>query len=269
MVKGKRGTKGGFVRLLQEKLREVIIGAIIGVIALVGATFRDELATIIKESLFYGTVEITTDDENLKRHSQVTVLDGNQASVCSFLLNTQSSVRLSPGNYTIRVFYPKVDASKEAIFEEPFELRRREHKQIFPVLKLPNTIFVNLAVSKEKFVPEEQISFTINSDKDGYLWLFSPDSSGNPNLLFPNPSCADNRIEAGETYIIPPYKEDSFTIKTRSTPGEDTVVCIVTQSNDHQFALSRLTKVVPYVSSKMTVTDEALWGYDKKTVMVE
>lgn len=269
MTRGKRKSGGGFAQVLQRELKRLVIAAIIGIIALVGAIFRDELRTVIEERVFYGTVEIVTDDENLRKHGEVTILDGSQAPVRSFLLSTQLSTRLSPGDYTVQVFYPSTDASKETVFEEPFELGRRGYHQIFPVLKLPNTISVNLGISKETFVPEEQISFTINSDKDGYVWLFSPNSSGNPNQFFPNRSYVNNRIQAGERYVVPPYQEDSFTLKTRSTPGEEMIVCIITQSNDQQFALFGLKTVVPHVSLKITVTREALWGYDKKTLRIE
>jgi len=269
MTKSKRKSGGGFLGWLERQLKKLVVLAIIGVVAVVLTIFQNELRTMIEEGLLYGTVEIITDDENLKRHGEVIILDGSQTSVCSFLLNTQLSVRLSHGYYTIRVFYPSTDPSKEMVFEEPFELKRRGHKQVFPILRLPNTVSVKLGVSKETFVPEEQISFTIDSSKDGYVWLFSPDNSGNPSQFFPNRDLSDNRIEAGETYNVPSCKDDSFTLTTRSTPGEETIVCIITESNDQHFALSCLKKIVPYVSVKITVTREAVWGYDKKTIRIE
>ncbi len=269
MKKDKRQAEDGFLQLLQRELKKLIIGAIIGAIALIGFILRDELSSVIKEGFFYGTVEVIIDDENIRKHSDITILNGSRASVRSFLLNAQSSVRLSSGNYIVQISYPKADGSKEVIFEEPLELKRREHRRISPLVRLPNTISVNLETPKERFVPEEQISFTVTSDKDGYLWLFSPDSKGNPNLFFPNESYADNHIEAGERYVIPPYGENSFALQTRDTPGEEEIVCLVTQSSDEQFALSCLKRLVPHVSLKITVTKETLWGYDRKIISIE
>ncbi len=70
-------------------------------------------------------------------------------------------------------------------------------------------------------------------------------------------------------YIIPPYQDNSFTFQVRDTPGEKTIICTIIQPNDPEFTLLCLKKVVPDISLKITVSHEALWGYDKKIIRVE
>ncbi len=54
------------------------------------------------------------------------------------------------------------------------------------------------------------ISFTVT--KDSYLVLYDIDSTGNVNILFPNPYHPDNLVRKGRVYTIPGdnYKHDLF-----------------------------------------------------------
>jgi hypothetical protein len=268
MKSGKKELSKELFQLLCNNLKVRIIAGIFAVFASAGFVFLDELKTLTRELFFSGTVKVIAEDQSLKKHSQVIILDANHSPQSTFLLDTtQTSAKLPPGNYIIQIYYPKANGSKELILEKPFELERREQENISLTHKLPNIINVNMETPKDEFAPEEQIYFTVLTNRDSYVWLFSPDSKGNPNLIFPNESCEDNRIEAGKTYAIPPH--DTFTLKTRSTPGEEVIVSVATEINDKQLALTCLKKVFPSVSLKVSVTEEALWGYDKKTIKVK
>jgi hypothetical protein len=265
--KGKKESRKGFFQLFRESLKARMIAAIFATVAAVGLVFLDELKTFTREFFFYGTIEVIVEDQSLKKYSHVTILGADHSPQRTFLLKIQTSAKLAPGNYIIRIYYPTPDGSHELVFEKPFELKRRKKEIVEVTYKLPNIITVKLGLPKDDFVPEEQIHFTVMSDKDGFIWVFAPDNKGNPNPIFPNESYHDNRIEAGKKYTIPPY--NTFTLQTRSTPGEEKIVSIVSEINDRQFALSCLKKVIPSVSMKISVTHEALWGYDKKTIKVK
>jgi hypothetical protein len=263
----KKESSKGFYQLFRESLKAQFIAAIFAIIAGVGFIFLDELKTLTREFFFYGTVTIIVEDQNLRPSSKVTILGVDNTPLRTFLLKTQTSAKLKGGNYTIQIHYPRPDGTEELILEKPLELKRRKRETVFVTYRLPNTISVNLYLPKIEYVTQELIHFNVMSDKGGYIWLFAPDHKGNPNPIFPNEGYQDNRIEVGKKYTIPPY--DTFKLHTKSTPGKEDIVCIVSEINDKQFALSCLKKVIPSVSLKISVTNEALWGYDKKTITVK
>lgn len=261
-----KASRKKFLHQFCESLKARLITAIFAILAGIGFVFLDELKTFTLEFFFYGTIEFIVEDQSLKKHSHVSILGSDQGTRRTFRLGAQTSTKLAPGNYIIRIYYPTADGSQELVFDESLELRRREKEIIKVTYKLPSTISVRLDLPKVDYVPEEQIHFTAMSDKDGFIWLYAPDNKGNPNPIFPNENYHDNHIEAGKKYTIPP--DNTFTLQTRSTPGVEEIVVIVSEINDRQFALFCLKKVVPSVKIKISVTHEALWGYDKKMINV-
>lgn len=253
---------------LKRHLKRPTVWAVALLVAALTVVMKDELVTVIRESFFYGKLEMVTDDPAIMNYGRVTVYDGKGSVQHRFQLNSRRMIRLPSGNYFIEVTCPGPDAVQVRIMEMPIDIPRRGYVKVDIISSLPNAIVVRLTPSKNEYVRGEQLFVGVNSTRDGYIWLFSPDSQGNPNQLFPNENFTDNRIKAGLLYSIPPTRGKPFSLLTKDTPGQELIVCIVTQENDQAFTYACLGKVVPNIRSKVNVSREIPWGYDKCIITV-
>lgn len=248
-----------------KSLMVFVVAFIAGVF---GGAMKDELVPVIKKSFFYGELEMATEDPALMNYGRVTVYDGKGSVQHRFQLSSRRTIKLPSGNYLIEVTSPGPDATHMKIMERPIDMPTRGYVKVDVIPSLPNTIAVRITPSKSECVRGEQFSVRVTSTRDGYIWLFAPDSQGNPNQFFPNENFTDNRIKAGQVYSIPPAKGPLFSLVAMDTPGQELIVGIVTEDSDQAFTYACLKKVVPNIGSKVNVSREILWGYDKCIITV-
>ena len=72
------------------------------------------------------------------------------------------------------------------------------------------------------------ISFEFEADRDCYLTLIDISTDGSITILFPNKYNYDNRVEAGETYIIP-AKDMGYQVRVTGPAGNEMVKAIATE----------------------------------------
>jgi hypothetical protein len=73
----------------------------------------------------------------------------------------------------------------------------------------------------------ERLRFRFSANFNGYLYVMNQGASGDYELLFPRQDTGiDNRVEAGETYIVPATKGGSF--RVAGPPGYDVMHWMVT-----------------------------------------
>ena len=263
-----RHIPGHIYSRLKRYLKKPMVWALALIVSTFGFVMRDELAAVTKKWFFYGKLEMVTDDSAIINYGRVTVYDGKGSVQHRFQLSSRRTIRLPSGNYLIEVTCPGPDAAQVKIMERPIDIPTRGYVKVDIISSLPNAIVVRLTPSKNEYVRGEQLFVGVTSTRDGYIWLFSPDSQGNPNQLFPNDNFTNNRIKAGLFYPIPPTKGESFSLVTRDTPGQELIVGIVAEENDQAFTYACLGKIVPNIRSKVNVSREILWGYDKCIITV-
>ncbi|NUO82328.1 DUF4384 domain-containing protein [candidate division KSB1 bacterium] len=89
-------------------------------------------------------------------------------------------------------------------------------------LENPSAPFqITIATTKESFLLDELVTFTLTADRNCYVHLFDIGASGKIHLLFPNKLQPNNFIKAGETIRIE-------NIKASPPAGMETVKAIAT-----------------------------------------
>jgi len=73
------------------------------------------------------------------------------------------------------------------------------------------------------FKSGERIKLTIESNRDGYLYVLNIGSSGNSHMLFPNPGVVSNRVVAGLPHSVP-FKTY---MRFDNNPGEELVLLML------------------------------------------
>jgi hypothetical protein len=86
---------------------------------------------------------------------------------------------------------------------------------------------VSVAAAKDRFTVGEKMSFTVESDKSGKLWLITVGPDDAKRLVFPNSYATDNSIEGGKAVQLPGDME-SWSLRAADPLGENLVVAIVT-----------------------------------------
>jgi hypothetical protein len=66
----------------------------------------------------------------------------------------------------------------------------------------------------------EQIYISFQLNKDSYLTLYDIDSTGNVNILFPNPYQRDNFVRGGRIYTIP-AEESGYNLVVKGPTGKE------------------------------------------------
>jgi len=74
------------------------------------------------------------------------------------------------------------------------------------------TVWTDKGVETPTYYVGERIYVSFSVTRDCYVVLYDIDSTGNVNILFPNPYHADNMVRAGRVYTVPTsnYKHDLF-----------------------------------------------------------
>lgn len=87
----------------------------------------------------------------------------------------------------------------------------------------------------------ETIQVSVRSERQGYLYLFYCDASGQTTCLFPNQIQADNSIPAGDTVIVP-AAQAPFQLRVGPPYGTEVLKAIVTTVPLQSIELETLTK---------------------------
>lgn len=92
------------------------------------------------------------------------------------------------------------------------------------------TFYVRVNVDRDDRIYREgeTIKITVNSGKDGYLYVFNEDVNGNITLLFPNAYHSDNKIKRLENVQVPISEETDFVLRVSSPTGTEYIQAVVT-----------------------------------------
>jgi hypothetical protein len=262
-----RGTRiAVLIRKSRPRFVALFLAALTAALGAIGAIYLDELVSAVKTLTLTGTLELEVAQSSVVERGQVAVLGKGNTREADFLLRDMTKVGLRPGNYVVQVFYPNLQGENELVMEMPVDVRHWDTTKTLVDYAPPNLITLNMDFPKNRYLREEQLAFSVRSNADGYLWLFSPER-GLPNLFFPNNGALNNNIKAGKKYNFPP--SGSFTLKARANAGVDTVIGIVTETDNQGYAFQCLKKVVPEVTVKVSLTQEEKWGYARAVFKVE
>jgi hypothetical protein len=240
--------------------------ALVAILGAIGALYQHEFVSILEKGTLSGTLELEVAHPSVLEKGEVVVLETDHHREAAFQLRDKTKVNLRPGSYVVQVFYPSLSGGRGLIMETPFDAHRWETTKVRVDYAPPNLITLKMDFPKYRYLREEQLAFSVRSNGDGYLWLFSPEGSM-PNLFFPNSASLDNHIEAGKRYNIPAL--GTFTLKTSATAGEDTIIGIITETDHQGHAFGCLKKVVPEVKVKVSIAHEERWGYARAVLKVE
>jgi hypothetical protein len=254
------------VRKSRPKLVALFLTALTATFAAVGANYLDETISWLKKTTLAGSLELKVTHTGVLERGQVVVCGNNNTREAVFLLSDKTKVDLAPGNYIVQVFYPNLQGEPELMMEKPIDIHRWETTKALVDYVPPNLITLTMNFPKKRYRRQEQLAFSIRSNTDGFLWIFSPEGDM-PNLFFPNDSVLNNYINAGKMYNIPPL--GAFTLRTRAIAGEDTIIGIVTETDNQGYAYECLKKVDPEVDVKVSLTQEEMWGYARAVLEVE
>lgn len=92
-----------------------------------------------------------------------------------------------------------------------------EPKGIIPEPPGSSNLKVEISTDKSRYLPEEEVKINYELNQAAYLYVFSIESDGEVNLLFPNKYDPDNQLKAGEGQL--PGKGYSFL--TGKAEGEE------------------------------------------------
>lgn len=96
---------------------------------------------------------------------------------------------------------------------------------------------IQLKTDKTQYKQGEQISFTVEANRECYLTLIDIGTSGKVKIIFPNQYRQDNVIPSNKPYKIPMEGVDAtFAYKVEGPPGKNTIKAIATLNPCRFFA---------------------------------
>ena len=131
------------------------------------------------------------------------------------------------------------------------------------------SIKVNLVTAPNKVKLGQAMRFSVESAKEGNLWVIQVDSNDELGLMFPNKLDRDNAIEAGKPFTIPP-KGAGWTLEAGEPTGLITVAFIVTPEGvSLEEALTSRDNSESMEKAIEVVEQAPIWGLAKTVVTVE
>ncbi len=105
---------------------------------------------------------------------------------------------------------------------------------------------ITLSSSKKKYKIGEEISFTITSDKDGYLWLGYVSPQDKISVIYPLEQGAEHKIPADQPMQIPPQDSD-WKIKATPPAGSLLIFAVVAEKD------VPLRYLIPFISTEKEI----------------
>ncbi|NLC55660.1 MAG: DUF4384 domain-containing protein [Armatimonadetes bacterium] len=101
-------------------------------------------------------------------------------------------------------------------------------------LENPNPSFkVRLSFDRETnpvyYFGRDKVNFRVQADRDCYITVLDIGTSGKVTVLFPNRFHPDNRVRAGQTYVLPSPDRPTFQIAVSPPVGREMVKVIATE----------------------------------------
>lgn len=131
--------------------------------------------------------------------------------------------------------------------------RLNEHKLAVEIQN-PNQLWkVSVSVDRadKTYGIGDEVVITVNSEQDGYLYLFNVDTKGEISCIFPNQYQKSNEIKGGQDVVVPDPKDRQFRIKT-TDPGTEVIKAIVTKQPLQELKMDELTRGVNRRPLKLT-----------------
>jgi len=128
---------------------------------------------------------------------------------------------------------------------------------------------VTLSSPKDTYKIGELMSFSVESNKPGKLWLITVGPEDKPELIFPNALVKDNSIEPSKKITLPGEME-SWKMRAAEPLGRNLVVAMVTGRDAtlqdiNEFLLGAGLKNKSISFEKGSIK----YGLDKKVVTIE
>ena len=143
--------------------------------------------------------------EGLHRHVREDMLQHGFASQTPSI-----RARKGLGKRKIQAFFSPAAASEMADLESP-----------------PGAFEIQLESRKYRFVEGETLEIAVQSERDGFLYIFDINADKNVTQLFPNRFSSQDRLPAGELRMVP-AKQDPYQLRATKPYGKSVVVAIVT-----------------------------------------
>ena len=126
---------------------------------------------------------------------------------------------------------------------------------------------VSISTEKERLTVGEKMSFTVESDKSGKVWLITVGPDDVRRLVFPNRYATDNSIEKHKAVQLPGELE-SWSLKASEPLGNNLVVAIVTGRDAQEEDIRDLLRG-PDFSKSLAIEREPLkYGLAKTIITV-
>jgi hypothetical protein len=113
---------------------------------------------------------------------------------------------------------------------------------------------VDASFSKPRFrIDKDNISFTITTEREGYLYVLQYGSDGNIIQVFPNAAARNNKVRAGQNLNLPGR---DWLIQAGGPPGTDTLIAIVS-ANPRDFSALGMKPNPPFLMTTREAAVEA------------
>ncbi len=149
----------------------------------------------------------------------------------------QSPVVVCRGLSTRDMFQPEIFLSPEASLRQSASTAVLEQLLTLPTASFSSSWKPHLEPTRAGSVPVgERFAFTVTPNREGYLVLFTVESSGEVTFLYPNPYRTDNFVRANVTRTIP-YRD---ALLVERPVGTETYFAYMSTSNPfHAFPFSK------------------------------
>lgn len=128
------------------------------------------------------------------------------------ILKEYKSVYSNEASYTIQRISDYLEVYFAKMVFDSFEEKENDINLNFVIEKISSGNRTNVIHDKGEITEGDTINIKFNPNRDGYLYIFGLQNSGNMILMYPNDfnnylnndNVQKDEIEAGENYIIPP-----------------------------------------------------------------
>jgi len=125
------------------------------------------------------------------------------------------------------------------------------------------SIAVTVSVNKGEgatYRAGERLTITFSAAQDCYVHVFNVDAAGTVTLLYPNQWERGGRVEANQTYTIPPPGAPWY-LNIEGVPGQEAIVAIATKNPIDFEAIESVTDFVgKSVKPRLDETSPGDWG---------
>lgn len=145
------------------------------------------------------------------------------------------------------------------------ETRTGSNRRSLEQLAAPANGFAVAANLGPRYRVGDDIRFTVDSARAGWLWVVQVDADDAVTVLYPNRHRRDNAIRAGQPLRVPPAGA-AWGLEAAEPLGPTLVAFIVTTGKDR---LDRVLQTGAALPEGLRLRDDQPWGLAKQTITIE